>query len=305
MALAHLRSAATLTRALTCRASGSAAPRTRFAPRASARRAAMSACRASAVSPDAEDAQADAGAGGAGSGMMWCGRCAGEGVLVSLTKAQKRARRAADARERPRDDMAPRKALPCKACRGVGLVATEDGEPLRRATARRASPSWARASAAPRSRSRCSSAACAWRSSTRTRASRAASRATGSPCRSTGGPALGALGLTLEGVGSDANVSLDARGRELGRYGHSTRPRARGGRARAAGGRGEQRRGQERALAEAGAAPRAPGAARAGHRRLGRQARWLRRDAPRRERARVFGDVFEREIERGVLLRRR
>ena len=128
MALAHLRSAATLTRALTCRASGSAAPRTRFAPRASARRAAMSACRASAVSPDAEDAQADAGAGGAGSGMMWCGRCAGEGVLVSLTKAQKRARRAADARERPRDDMAPRKALPCKACGGVGLVAAEDGE---------------------------------------------------------------------------------------------------------------------------------------------------------------------------------
>ena len=28
----------------------------------------------------------------------------------------------------------------------------------------------------------------------------------------------------MEGVGSDANVSLDARGRELGRYGHSTRP---------------------------------------------------------------------------------
>ena len=34
MALAHLRSAATLTRALTCRASGSVPPRARFAPSA-------------------------------------------------------------------------------------------------------------------------------------------------------------------------------------------------------------------------------------------------------------------------------
>ena len=63
MALAHLRSAATLTRALTCRASGSVPPRARFAPsaRASTRRGAMSGAGASAASPDAGlDAQADA-----------------------------------------------------------------------------------------------------------------------------------------------------------------------------------------------------------------------------------------------------
>ena len=225
MALAHLRSAATLTRALTCRASGSAAPRTRFAPRASARRAAMSACRASAVSPDAEDAQADAGAGGAGSGMMWCGRCAGEGVLVSLTKAQKRARRAADARERPRDDMAPRKALPCKACRGVGLVATEDGE---LPPPRDGAPSVAVVGAG------IGGAALALALQQRgvrvalfDKDAGFASRKQGyglTMQKYSGGAALGALGLTLEGVGSDANVSLDARGRELGRYGHSTRP---------------------------------------------------------------------------------
>ena len=225
MALAHLRSAATLTRALTCRASGSAAPRTRFAPRASARRAAMSACRASAVSPDAEDAQADAGAGGAGSGMMWCGRCAGEGVLVSLTKAQKRARRAADARERPRDDMAPRKALPCKACGGVGLVATEDGE---LPPPRDGAPSVAVVGAG------IGGAALALALQQRgvrvalfDKDAGFASRKQGyglTMQKYSGGAALGALGLTLEGVGSDANVSLDARGRELGRYGHSTRP---------------------------------------------------------------------------------
>ena len=225
MALAHLRSAATLTRALTCRASGSAAPRTRFAPRASARRAAMSGCRASAVSPDAEDAQADAGAGGAGSGMMWCGRCAGEGVLVSLTKAQKRARRAADARERPRDDMAPRKALPCKACRGVGLVATEDGE---LPPPRDGAPSVAVVGAG------IGGAALALALQQRgvrvalfDKDAGFASRKQGyglTMQKYSGGAALGALGLTLEGVGSDANVSLDARGRELGRYGHSTRP---------------------------------------------------------------------------------
>ena len=225
MALAHLRSAATLTRALTCRASGSAAPRARFAPRASARRAAMSACRASAVSPDAEDAQADAGAGGAGSGMMWCGRCAGEGVLVSLTKAQKRARRAADARERPRDDMAPRKALPCKACGGVGLVATEDGE---LPPPRDGAPSVAVVGAG------IGGAALALALQQRgvrvalfDKDAGFASRKQGyglTMQKYSGGAALGALGLTLEGVGSDANVSLDARGRELGRYGHSTRP---------------------------------------------------------------------------------
>ena len=225
MALAHLRSAATLTRALTYRASGSAAPRARFAPRASARRAAMSACRASAVSPAAEDAQADAGAGGAGSGMMWCGRCAGEGVLVSLTKAQKRARRAADARERPRDDMAPRKALPCKACRGVGLVATEDGE---LPPPRDGAPSVAVVGAG------IGGAALALALQQRgvrvalfDKDAGFASRKQGyglTMQKYSGGAALGALGLTLEGVGSDANVSLDARGRELGRYGHSTRP---------------------------------------------------------------------------------
>ena len=37
-----------------------------------------------------------------------------------------------------------------------------------------------------------------------------------------GGAALSALGLVLEGCGSNANVSLAADGRVLGSYGHST-----------------------------------------------------------------------------------
>ena len=40
--------------------------------------------------------------------------------------------------------------------------------------------------------------------------------------RYSGGAALRALGIALEGQGSDANVSLASDGRELGRYGHST-----------------------------------------------------------------------------------
>ena len=227
MALAHLRSAATLTRALTCRPSGSVAPRARFAPRAraSARRAAMSASRASAASPDAAgDAQADAGAGGAGSGMMWCGRCAGEGVLVSLTKAQKRARRSADARGGGSSaPPVPGKALPCKACQGVGLVATEDGE---LPTPRDDAPSVAVVGAG------IGGAALALALQQRgvrvtlfDKDAGFASRKQGyglTMQKYSGGAALGALGLALEGVGSNANVSLDASGRELGRYGHST-----------------------------------------------------------------------------------
>ena len=38
-----------------------------------------------------------------------------------------------------------------------------------------------------------------------------------------GTAALNQLGVLLEGVGSNANISLTADGRELGRYGHSTR----------------------------------------------------------------------------------
>ena len=224
MALAHLRSAATLTRALTCRASGSVPPRARFAPsaRASTRRGAMSGAGASAASPDAGlDAQADAGAGGAGSGMMWCGRCAGEGVLVSLTKAQKRARRLEGARERPPPP--PGKATPCKACGGVGLVATADGE---LPTPRDDAPSVAVVGAG------IGGAAVAL--ALQQRGVRVAlfdkdqgfkSRKQGyglTMQKYSGGNALNALGLRLEGVGSNANVSLDANGRELGRYGHST-----------------------------------------------------------------------------------
>ena len=184
----------------------------------------MSASRASAASPDAAgDAQADAGAGGAGSGMMWCGRCAGEGVLVSLTKAQKRARRTADARERSSAPPAPGKALPCKECRGVGLVATEDGElPSPRDDA----PSVAVVGAG------IGGAALALALQQRgvrvtlfDKDAGFASRKQGyglTMQKYSGGAALGALGLALEGVGSNANVSLDASGRELGRYGHST-----------------------------------------------------------------------------------
>ena len=224
MALAHLRSAATLTRALTCRASGSVPPRARFAPsaRASTRRGAMSGAGASAASPDAGlDAQADAGAGGAGSGMMWCGRCAGEGVLVSLTKAQKRARRLEGARERPPPP--PGKATPCKACGGVGLVATADGELPR---PRDDAPSVAVVGAG------IGGAALALALQQRgvrvalfDKDAGFASRKQGyglTMQKYSGGNALSALGLRLEGVGSNANVSLDARGRELGRYGHST-----------------------------------------------------------------------------------
>ena len=92
----------------------------------------------------------------------------------------------------------------------------------------------------------------------------------------------------------------DARGRELGR-----RRAQHASEARAAD-EPEQPEGAASSDGRAGTctcrgrrAPRAPGAARrTGTAVAGRQARWLRRDAPQRERARVFGDVFEREIER-------
>ena len=222
MALAHLRSAAA--RALTCPASTSVVTRARaVAPRlcVSARRATMSAARTSAASDAGGDADADVGAGGDGSGMMWCGRCAGEGTLVSLTKAQKRARKMADAPGAP--PPAPGKTLPCKECKGVGLVPTEDGElPV----AREDAPSVAIVGAG------IGGAALALALQQRGVRVSLFERDSGFTARKqgygltmqkySGGSALGALGVRLEGVGSNANVSFAADGRELGRYGHST-----------------------------------------------------------------------------------
>jgi 2-polyprenyl-6-methoxyphenol hydroxylase-like FAD-dependent oxidoreductase len=119
--------------------------------------------------------------------------------------------------------MAPGKATPCKACGGVGLVATADGE---LPTPRDDAPSVAVVGAG------IGGAAVAL--ALQQRGVRVAlfdkdqgfkSRKQGyglTMQKYSGGNALSALGLRLEGVGSNANVSLDANGRELGRYGHST-----------------------------------------------------------------------------------
>ena len=76
--------------------------------------------------------------------MMWCSSCGGEGVLSSLSKKQKRARRLereAAARVSTRNtrehlmpklstNTAPAKNIPCKYCQGAGLVPTPSGKPL-------------------------------------------------------------------------------------------------------------------------------------------------------------------------------
>ena len=219
MALAHLRSAAT--RALSCRASKSVRPNP---PRVcvSARRAAMAA-RFSAAASSSCDGNADVGAGGDGAGMMWCARCAGEGVLVSLTKAQKRARRMGPETRDGAPPPKPGKSLPCKECGGVGLVPTEDGAlpPVSPGA-----PSVAIVGAG------IGGAALALALQHRgirvtlfEKDKAFAERKQGyglTMQKYSGGSALSALGVTLEGVGSNANVSLSWDGRELGRYGHAT-----------------------------------------------------------------------------------
>lgn len=215
MALAHLRSAAT--RAFICRASNSARP---VAPkvRVSNRRGAMACAHTSAA---ASLNEADVGGGGDGCGMMWCKRCAGEGVLVSLTKAQKRARKTADGSLTAPPK--PGKSLPCKECGGVGLDITLDGE---LPPANVSSPCVAIVGAG------IGGAALALALQQRgiyvqlfDKDASFKSRKQGyglTMQKYSGGSALGALGVKLDGVGSNANVSLSADGRELGRYGHST-----------------------------------------------------------------------------------
>ena len=255
MVLTHLRLAGS--RALSCAPSSSSsafvargvARATTFVGRrvASRRVVAMSSFAGANVG---RDAAADAGAGGDGRGMMCCGRCAGEGVLVSLTKAQKRARKRA--RELARDGRpsrppihlgdadddapdaaaearpstppeAPGKVLPCKACGGTGLVSTRDGElPVPRDDAPHVAVVGAGIGGAALALALQQRGV---RVSVFERDAGFAARKQGyglTMQKYSGGAALSQLGLVLEGVGSNANVSLAADGRELGRYGHST-----------------------------------------------------------------------------------
>ena len=256
MALTHLRLAAS--RALSCGpSSSSSAFVARGVARATTvvgRRVASSrvlAMSSSACANGGRDAAADVGAGGDGRGMMCCGRCAGEGVLISLTKAQKRARKLArDSRPRPAPSLrgdadddalaatapdaaaearpstppaAPGKVLPCKTCGGTGLVPTRDGElPVPRDDAPHVAVVGAGIGGAALALALQQRGV---RASVFERDAGFAARKQGyglTMQKYSGGAALSHLGLVLEGVGSNANVSLAADGRELGRYGHST-----------------------------------------------------------------------------------
>ena len=105
MSAAHPRCAAAGARARVFRASRPRASPPSRAPLPVSRPGRPSATVMSA-SRRARDAAADVGLGGDGRGMRWCD-CAGEGVLVSLTKAQKRARRLARDDARPLDPAPP------------------------------------------------------------------------------------------------------------------------------------------------------------------------------------------------------
>ena len=170
--------------------------------------------------------------------MMWCSGCGGEGVISTLSKKQKRARRlnreaaAVETTERQRDSLSPTsrtktlpaKLAPCKHCRATGLVPTPDGTPQR---PHPASPRVAIIGAG------IGGAALALALQQRGIHVSLFERDTSFLMRKqgygltlqkySGTAALNQLGVLLEGVGSNANISLTADGRELGRYGHSTR----------------------------------------------------------------------------------
>ena len=117
----------------------------------------------------------------------------------------------------------PGKVLPCKWCRGTGLVPTPDGD---------LPPSFPGAPTVAIVGAGIGGAALALALQHRGVRVRLYERDASFAARKqgygltmqkySGGAALSALGLVLSGVGSNANVSLDAAGRELGRYGHST-----------------------------------------------------------------------------------
>ena len=240
MSAAHPRCAAAVLRAL-------ASPPRVSPPRFVPPRALRSPSRVSVGRPstvmsssrrDARDAAADVGLGGDGRGMRWCDRCTGEGVLVSLTKAQKRARRLARDDARPPLDSAssssarlasssssppPLKSLPCAACGGAGVVPSPDGE------LPPPSPGGPTVAVVGAGIGGAALALALQQRGVRVavfeRDASFAARKQGyglTMQRYSGGAALRALGIALEGQGSDANVSLASDGRELGRYGHST-----------------------------------------------------------------------------------
>ena len=113
--------------------------------------------------------------------------------------------------------------LPCKACGGTGLVSTRDGElPVPRDDAPHVAVVGAGIGGAALALALQQRGV---RVSVFERDAGFAARKQGyglTMQKYSGGAALSQLGLVLEGVGSNANVSLAADGRELGRYGHST-----------------------------------------------------------------------------------
>ena len=178
---------------------------------------------------------------GNGINMMWCSSCGGEGVLSSLSKKQKRARRLereAAARVSTRNtrehlmpksstNTAPAKNIPCKYCQGAGLVPTPSGKPL---------PPYPESPRVAIVGAGIGGAALALALQQRgvhvslfERDASFLTRKQGYGLtlqKYSGTIALKQLGVMLKGVGSTANISLTANGRELGRYGHGTRIRA-------------------------------------------------------------------------------
>jgi len=176
--------------------------------------------------------------GDAEGNMMWCSSCGGEGVVYSLSKKQKRARRlereaAAGAPVECRRDLSsserlarapPAKVAPCKPCMGTGLVPTPCGKPQK---PHLESPRVAIVGAG------IGGAALALALQQRGVHVSLFERDTSFSMRKqgygltlqkySGAAALKQLGVLLDGVGSNANISLTADGRELGRYGFGTR----------------------------------------------------------------------------------
>ena len=201
-----------------------------------------------------ERADADCGCGGAGYGMMWCDKCVGEGMLVTLTKKQKRARKwrrleleqrhqgrgrgvcetggGEDGNEANRKAfkvlssapiLSPKNFRMCLHCDGTGLVLSPHGDlPTPMAYSSRVEIIGAGiggAALALTLQQRGVSVALFEKDH------RFTSRKHGyglTMQKYSGGTALSHLGLVLEGVGSSSNISFSSNGDELGRYGHAT-----------------------------------------------------------------------------------
>ena len=170
--------------------------------------------------------------------MMWCSSCGGEGVRSTLSKKQKRARRlqreAVDGGSTKDTDVylnpailakaAPAKTVPCKYCWGTGLVPTPNGKPHMphpnspRVAIVGAGIGGAALALAFQQRGVHASVF------ERDKSFLMRKQGYGLTLQKySGTTALRQLGVMLKGIGSNANISLNADGRELGRYGHSTR----------------------------------------------------------------------------------